>query len=147
MDEEDHILIQNLSHFYFRPVYTFVNSTHIFDNEDLIASHFPETVLINNGQPINNYSFVDSQTNSLVQLSDVFVGTIGKLFQYLNTHSRQAIEANFTELNPTQQANIDLLIGLMDKSDAENSAFFHHVDTPEEMNKFNVIRELRQREA
>jgi len=40
MDEEDHILINDLSEFYLRPIYTFVNSKHIFDVENNIKKIF-----------------------------------------------------------------------------------------------------------
>jgi hypothetical protein len=37
MDEESFVLINDFSHFYFRPVYMFKNSTHVFDKEDSIV--------------------------------------------------------------------------------------------------------------
>ncbi len=145
MDEEDHILLKDLSQFYFRPVYLFKNSTHIFDNEELIADIFKEHRFFDRGKEIRNYTFIDSQSNQLVQLSDVLVGIIGKMTRYLNTSSREKIIENFESLTTMQQENIDLLIDLMDKSHNRNPGFLHHTDSWEEMSKMNTIREIRDK--
>lgn len=145
MNEEDYILLKDLSQFYFRPVYLFKNSTHIFDNEDTISEIFSEYRILDGEEQINNYSFVDSQANRLIQLSDVFVGIMGKLFNYLNTNTRVQIENDFSSLTAVQQTNIDVLIALMDRSHNKNIGFLHHTDSWEEMSKMNIIREIRNK--
>jgi len=143
MDEEDYIILKDLSHFYLKPVYLFKNSTHILDNEASIVSTFGEYRILDGDDEITNYTFVDSQTNQLVQLSDVFVGITGKLTQYLNTTTREKIEEDFASLTPRQQANIDLLLDLMTKSHEENIGFLHNVVSYDESAKMNRIYQLR----
>lgn len=145
MDEEDYILLKDLSQFYLRPIYLFKNSTHIFDNEDSISETLQEFRILDGEQEISNYSFVDSKTNQLIQLSDVFVGIMGKLSNYLNTHAREEIDADFNSLSETQKRNIDLLIDLIDKSHNKNVAFLHSTDSYEEMSKMNEIRKKRNK--
>lgn len=145
MDEEDYILLKDLSQFYLRPIYLFKKSVHFFDNEDSIKEILKEYKLLDEGHNIENYSFVDSVTNPLIQLSDVFVGIVGKLTQYLNTHSRQAIVEDFKVLTAIQQASIDLLIDVIDKADNHNIGFFYHTDANEEMSKMDLIRALRNK--
>jgi hypothetical protein len=145
MDEDDFILLKDLSHFYLRPIYLFKNSTHIFDNEDSIAETVNDYKLLDEGVEIKNYTFVDSQTNQLIQLSDVFVGLMGKLTHYLNTSSREKIDTDFVSLSATQQKNIDLLINVIDKSHNKNIGFLHNTDSFEEMSKMDRIRANRKK--
>jgi hypothetical protein len=143
MDEDDFILLKDLSHFYLRPIYLFKNSTHIFDNEDSIAETVNYYKILDEGVEIKNYTFVDSQTNQLIQLSDVFVGVMGKLSHYLNTSSREKIDTDFVSLSAIQQKNIDLLIDVIDKSHNKNIGFIHNIDSFEDMSKMDRIRANR----
>lgn len=145
MNEEDYILLKNLSQNYLRPIYLFKNSKHIFDNEDSISEILSDYKILDGKQEINNYSFVDSQSNQLIQLSDVFVGLMGKLFNYLNTNSKEKIKSDFTSLKEIQETNIDLLIDVIDKSNDKNVGFFHSIDSPEEMSKMEDIRMKRNK--
>ena len=145
MDEEDFILIKDFSQFYLQPIYMFKNSTHIFDNEDTIAEVVRGYKILDGPSEIKNYSFVDSQTSQLTQLSDILVGLIGKLSSYLNTSSRDGIEADFHLLTSSQSENIDLLLDLVDKSHDKNIGFLQAVDSYEERSKIEVIWAKRNR--
>lgn len=145
MDEEDYILLKDLSHFYLRPIYTFKNSNHIFDKEDSIIEMLEEYQILDGKQEIKNYLFADSKSNQLIQLSDIFVGLMGKLSTYLNTSTIEKIEQEFDELSDLQEANIDLLIDLFDKSYEKNIGFIHSTDSYEELSKMNYIRELQMK--
>ena len=96
-------------------------------------------------QEIKNYSFVDSQSNLLIQASDIFVGLMGKFANYINTNSREKIANDFDSLSEKQLNNIDLLINLIDKSHDKNIAFLHFIDSYQELTKMNLIREIRNR--
>lgn len=143
MDEDDYILLKDLSQFYLRPIYLFKNSIHIFDNEDSISEILKDYKILDEIEEIKNYTFVDSQTNSLIQLSDIFVGIMGKLTHYLNTSSRSKINIDLSTLSAIQQENLDLLINVIDKSHYKNIAFIHSTDSYEEMSKMDKIREIR----
>ena len=145
MDEDDHILLKDLSQFYLRPIYLFKNSTHIFDNEDSISETLKDYKILDGEDEINNYSFVDSQANQLIQLSDVFIGLMGKLSKYINTSSKEKIENDFNSLSSIQETNIDLLIDVIDKSHDKNIGFIHSTDSYEEMSKMNEIRKKRNK--
>lgn len=145
MDEEDYILLKDLSHFYLRPIYTFKNSSHIFDNEDLISETLNDYKILDGKSEIKNYSFVDSQTNQLIQLSDIFVGLWGKLSNYLNTNAKDKISNDLDSLSSLQQTNLDLLIDLEDKSHNKNIGFLHSIDSFEERSKMSLIRDKRNK--
>jgi hypothetical protein len=142
-DEDDYIL-KDLSHFYLRPIYLFKNSTHIFDNEDSISETLKDYKILDGEDEIKNYTFVDSKSEQLIQMSDIFVGLIGKLTSYLNTSSREKIDNDFQTLTATQQANIDLLIDVIDKSHNKNIGFLYNIDSFEEMSKMDRIRKNRK---
>lgn len=145
MNGDDHILLQGLSEFYLRPVYMFKNSTHIFDNEDLISETFKKYRIFDQKEEILNYSFIDSQESHLVQLSDIYVGLMGKLFHYINTHEEKEIENDFDSLTPLQAQNIDLFFHVIDKSCNQNIGLIHSTDSYVELNKLSAMRDKRKK--
>lgn len=142
MDETDHILLSDLSQFYLKPIYTFRTSAHIFDNEDAIRTIMSGYRILENGIETKNYSFVDSQDSQLTQLSDIFIGFMGKFTQYRNTHPIQEIEADIKSLTPLQSDNLHLFIDVIKKSAQKNPAFLHAMDSHEEVMKFGKICKL-----
>lgn len=145
MDEENYILIEDFSQFYLRPIYLFKNSNHIFDNEVAISEILANHRVIDDNKEIKNYSFVDSQSNLFVQASDIFVGLIGKLANYVNTNPTEKIVDDLNSLSEKQLNNIDSLIDLLNKSHSRNIAFLHSIDSYEELTKMNLIREIRDK--
>ena len=142
MDEKDYILLADLTHFYLRPIYTFKNSTHIFDNEDSIREALNEYRMLDKGVEFKNYSFVDSQDSHLTQLSDVFVGFMGKYTNYRNTHNMEEIKADIDSFSALQLENMKLFIDIINKSDHKNPAFLHATDSYEEVMKFGELCEI-----
>lgn len=145
MDENDYILIEDFSEFYLRPIYLFENSNHIFDNEAAISEILANHRIIDDNKEIKNYSFVDSQSNLFVQASDIFVGLMGKLANYINTNSEERIINDLDSLSERQLNNIDSLIDLLNKAHDKNIAFLHSIDSYEELKKMNLIREIRDK--
>ncbi|RRA97024.1 DUF3800 domain-containing protein [Paenimyroides viscosum] len=142
MDEKDYVLLADLTHFYLRPIYTFKNSTHIFDNEDSIREALNEYRMVDKGVEFKNYSFVDSQDSHLTQLSDIFVGFMGKYTNYRNTHNMEEIKADIDSFSALQLENMKLFIDIINKSDHKNPAFLHATDSYEEVMKFGELCEI-----
>lgn len=142
MDEEDHVLLANLTHFYLRPIYTFKNSTHVFDNEDSIQEALDGYRILDNGVEFKNYSFVNSQDNQLTQLSDIFIGFMGTYTNYRNTHTMEEIKADIDSFSALQLVNIKLFIDIINKSDHKNPAFLYAIDSNEEKMKFDGLCEI-----
>lgn len=142
MDEEDHVLLKDLTHFYLRPVYTFKNSAHIFDNEDSIQEELKQYRLLFNGTEYKNYTFVDSQASPLTQLSDIFSGIMGKYTHYRNTHSIEQIQQDIANLSALQLENLKLFVEIIDRSDRKNPAFMYSTDSHEELLKFDRLKEI-----
>ena len=141
-NEEDYILLKDFSLNYLRPIYLFKNSTHVFDNEDSVSEVLEEYKILVGTEELSNYSFTDSQSSRLIQLSDVFVGLLGKLFYYFNTSSREKIEADVNGLTDIQTANLGLLLDVIGKSHSKNIGFIHYTDSHEEHSKMDSISEF-----
>ncbi len=139
MDEKDHILIESFFDFYLRPLYLFINSKHIFDNEDQISDKLSTFQLFNYGVKVDNYVFDDSIKNRYIQISDVLMGLLGKMFTYINKTSYEDIDKDLFNLNEQQSKNLKLLNKLIDQSDSVNPGFFHSIDAGKELEKRRKI--------
>lgn len=144
MGGEDLILIDNFLIFYLRPIYLFKNSTHIFDNEDVITDLLKDYKISDGISEIKNYSFVDSKTNQLTQLSDIVVGLISKLLLFLKSSTKYEIYNTFSLLTSIQGKNIDLLLDLIEKSHKKNIGFLHAIDSDEERIKIEYLHQVRR---
>lgn len=63
---KDGSLVDDFSPHYTMACAVLPNATHIFDEESYVSMEF--------AKPLNNYIFVDSKSEPLVQLADVWVG-------------------------------------------------------------------------
>lgn len=145
MDEEDYILLKDFSQFYLKPIYLFKNSSHVFDNELAISEIIDNYKIVDSGEEIKNYSFVGSQSNSLIKASDIFIGLMGKFTKYINTTSSEKIENDLDKLSEKQITNIDLFIGLINKSHNKNIAFLCSIDSYESSEKVRLIHAIRNK--
>ncbi len=142
---EDHILIKNFSGFYIRPISLFKNSKHTFDKETVISECLAGYKFVEGDAEIKNYIFVDSQSKLLIQYSDVFIGLIGKLTDYLNTSQMEKIKNDFDSLSNKQKNNIDLLLDLIYKSHNKNIGFLYSIESYEEKSKMLLIGLIRNK--
>nr|WP_321355615.1 DUF3800 domain-containing protein [uncultured Draconibacterium sp.] len=144
MNEEDFILLKDFSNFYMNPIYMFVNSEHIFDREDGIEEEIRKYEIINDGKIINNFKFVDSKEEQLVQISDVFIGILGKFTTYINNSSLSNLDKSISTMNPMQIENLKLIHELIDKSDERNKAFLHAIESFEGQEKYGFVSQRIQ---
>lgn len=145
MDEEDYILLNNFSGFYLRPIYTFKNSTHIFDKEDSIEGILSEFVLKDGDNVLQSYTFENSKDNLYIQASDIFIGLVGKMSRFINTSSPADIKSSIQNLNTYQLETLDIYLDLIKKSNSKNFAFLHSIDSFEEMSKLKLLSQMRNK--
>lgn len=141
-DNTTHTLIDSFLHYYLAPIYMFKNSQHNLDIEVTIQEQLADTTILDNGTPITNYQFVDSKSDKLIQLSDVMVGLFGKMTEYTNTHEPNEIIEDYSTLTPAQKNNLELLIGIIDKSDKYNAGFLHNINSNSELIKVQLLQDL-----
>ncbi|MGO4292105.1 DUF3800 domain-containing protein [Chitinophaga sp. RAB17] len=138
-DEKKHVMIDGLVSLYQRPVYTFINSVHHFDQEADIKKEMERVTLTYHGEPIANFDFSDSKADILTQVSDVVVGLLGQVSNFINKHTMEEIKEQLATLNSVQKENLDLLRQLAEKSYRKNIAFFHYIEGGENKLKWEKV--------
>ncbi|QNT68367.1 DUF3800 domain-containing protein [Defluviicoccus vanus] len=132
-----HKLIEEFSAFYINRIAVFKNSEHIMDLEETIRDAFLKNPLTDAGEPVTNYRFADSKTETGIQLSDVIVGVLGKMHTYLSNTSAEDIEKDRLALSNTALKNTKLLCDLITAPDSANQAFLHHVASLHDIDKLD----------
>ena len=138
-DNENLMLMDGYESLYMEPIYMFLNSEHIFDEETEIMKKICSTPIILGGNELHNFSFVKSTENRMVQLSDVIIGIIGKLMLYANVSTLAEIKKEMASLSPQQEKNISLLNNLINASSDHCLAFIHYTANFFEMEKVTCI--------
>ena len=115
--------------------YTFKYASHHFDYEKVILPKMRKVVLLSDGKEFLNYDFIDSTEDVLVQVSDVFVGLLAKLFSYLDSTSLDDIEKVDTDKHNQALTNLAKLNALINRADA------YHPMMIQNANDIRLVRE------
>lgn len=141
MNEKDNVLIDDLFEFYLRPIYSFINSKHFFDEEVNIKEIFAKYTFSYKNKKVY-YEFLNSKENIFIQFSDVIIGFIGKMYEYLNKNNNiKKIKIDIDNLNNYQENNIRLLKKIIIQSDNNCKAFIHSIEPLTEKQKFIFLLE------
>lgn len=135
-------LLDTLSCFYFQELYIWKNSNLIMDNESDIITDLDNMVISIDGEQINNYVFVDSKDNTMVQLSDVAVGIVSKYLLFIDkegTNLPNVVEKSFNE---KQLRNFITLNKILQNSRIYNPVFFNQVTSFEYHSLLNKYIDL-----
>lgn len=144
-DEEDHVLLKEFAHFYIRPLYTFTTSQHVFDQEDEVQAVISKYRFLDGEQELHHYQFVDSRQAQLIQVSDILVGFIGKLFTFVNSHSREEVLDAIRGLSDLQAQTLDHYLDLSNKSEAKTASFFYQSTSGEDQAKYGMLFRIRNK--
>ncbi|EPF5079394.1 DUF3800 domain-containing protein [Yersinia enterocolitica] len=125
--DNDNHLVDGFSIFYRVRAIDFSESKHIFDVEEVVKEEFAEQVEFDKELASLDITFVDSDDDYFVQVSDVVAGLFQRYFNYLNTNKIIDVKSVRASLNPIQLKNMDLFKSLIDKSDAENKKLLFYV--------------------
>jgi hypothetical protein len=126
-NEERGLLLGDFSHFYRYRALMFPNSYHYFDAEMQVEENLRATGNSFNGIILDNYSFIDSKQNPAIQLADVTVGYFARLYNFCKGRSPAEFRSIRNSLNKNQLELLKLSRSIIDKSDAQNQAYFHHI--------------------
>ncbi len=122
-DNDSFNLIHDYTQFYIRPIYMFKNSQLIFDEELNVQEAIQSYHMTLDGGDLQNYQFVNSKDNVMVQLSDVFVGIIARYLRFINTNLYSIDEA-IAKFDSAQMESFIKLNHILNISVQENSAFW-----------------------
>lgn len=132
-------LINNFSCFYFQQLILFENSTHIFDEEPSIQEIFNSNDFCLTNLKKRTYLFQNSKNEFGIQISDVIIGLIGKMFSYLNTSSNKDINQLKNKLSQLNCSNLSLLRQLIINSEKTNKAFLHTLISTDDIDKLSIL--------
>ena len=124
-DEEELIMLKELTLIYRSEISTWINSRIIMDNEIDVIYELKKNPISINGNNLNNYIFVDSKMDTMVQLSDVAVGIMSRYLYFIDqngTDCEKVISDTFNEnqLNVFRKLNM-----VLKKSRDFNPLFFN----------------------
>lgn len=78
-----------------------------------------------------------------IQISDIIIGVIAKLYDYLDKKNVEQIEKDIKKLNNYEKNNIKKLLQIIDKSQMECKAFIVVIAPFYEVNlKFSKLEEI-----
>lgn len=125
--DNDNHLVDGFSIFYRVRAIDFSESKHIFDVEEVVKEEFAEQVEFDEELATLDITFIDSDDDNFVQVSDVVAGLFQRYFNYLNINKIIDVKSVRASLNPMQQKNMGLFRSLIDKSDSENKKLLFYV--------------------
>lgn len=126
-NEEPNILIDRFGIFYSSRICLFKNAAHFLDVEPFVQDELTAQTFTDGDSELQNYFFVDSIEETGVQLADIVVGILGKMFTFFNNTSVENLNIARQSLTLTQSENASKLKALIDRSVEENRAFAHHI--------------------
>lgn len=134
-EDKENVLIDTFSDFYFKKIYMYNKSKHIFDQEAAIQNEVGGMEFIVNGQLLNNYSFIDSKSDIMIQLSDVMAGLFGKYFTFIRQSNAETLSNLKHSYNPIQLHNHKAMKILIDRSDCLSNGFIHNIVSLKDLRK------------
>ncbi|HEY8272863.1 MAG TPA: hypothetical protein VIG33_18360 [Pseudobdellovibrionaceae bacterium] len=132
------MLMDKFGAFYRHRLVLFKNSVHVLD-EELEVKAFLENDIILSVFPEIDFKFVKSDDDSRVQISDLIIGLLGKLFTDLGRFSLEEIVKQAAAISAQGKTNLVTLDKIISRSESLTQAFHHHVCSGYKRNKFEKL--------
>lgn len=117
--------IERLCDFYLQKIYMLPNAKHVFDNEEGVKDFFINHPIEINGQKLNNYCFVDSKTNILIQVSDLIVAILRRYFKFCDRLTK-CVDDDISHFTAQQMSSFVMLNKILKYSLDYNPIYMHH---------------------
>ena len=138
-DEEELVMLKEFTHIYRSEICTWINSRLIMDNEIDIIYDLKKNPVSIDGKILNNYIFVDSKTDTMVQLSDVAVGIVSRYLYFIDQHGTESEKIISESFNEYQLRVFQKLNTVLKKSRDFNPLFFNQQTSLEYHGLLNVL--------
>lgn len=133
------VLIDDYTQAYTERCWLFPYSQHTFDEEMQIAEKMQNIQFVFNGRNLDHFKFVKSHTNRYIQISDVIVGLLGKMFSYFDANSLCDIYIKSMRISKQAKENVRKIAKLIDRSDRKSSLLIKNV------NSFDVLKDREEK--
>lgn len=134
-DNKTNVLVEEYYTLYQSRCYTYKYSIHHFDYEKVILSKLEQAKMIDDGKEFINYDFLDSKKNLFIQLSDVVVGLLSKLFEYLDDSTFEEIQRIDRAKFSSQICNFAKINALINRADKKHKMLIQNI------NDINLVRQ------
>lgn len=124
--EEPGIWVEPFIQFYRQEIIKFHRKDLIFDEERQVQNILKKENLEINGELLTNYSFIDSKTNAMIQVSDYVVSIIKKYIMFLD-RTELEIEQDIKNFDDIQKRNYVLLNSVLKESSDYNLSYFNFI--------------------
>jgi hypothetical protein len=114
----------------------------VFDVELVIMEILQKYPVEIDNKEVRNYKFVDSTTDRRIQISDVLVGCLSRLFTFLKTVVSGELLRFVISLDHTQKINLALLCEILRKSYDKNPGFTSSINSLTERNNLEYIMNI-----
>ncbi|ATA83180.1 hypothetical protein CAPSP0001_1793 [Capnocytophaga sputigena ATCC 33612] len=122
--EETGTWVESFIQFYRQEIIKFHRKNLIFDEEKQVQRGLKEEDLEINRKLLTNYSFIDSKTNAMIQVSDYVVSIIKKYIMFLD-RTELEIEQDIKNFDDIQKRNYVLLNTILKDSLDYNPLFLN----------------------
>lgn len=124
-NNKDKVAIDDYSSFYAQKIITHPNAKHIFDEELIIQKKLIANPVELSGYDLD-YKFVKSETERLVQVSDLIVGVISKWLSYVDSAASIInLGEMLNEVSVTQKIILKKFQEILKHSLSESTGFKH----------------------
>lgn len=119
---------------------------HIFDHETQIERKLRDIKILDHGRDYLLIDFQDSKDCPQIQISDVVVGILGRVFSWIDLASSDDVAGIIDEMTTKQMESFSLLNSLIDRTD-EYCRFMiqNMVSTGKTSRRFEVIQQIADR--
>lgn len=123
-DNNTHVWVEKFEQFYREEIWSFTNKTLVFDEEKQVMASIAETPVEVDGNVLTNFSFKDSASDAMIQVSDYVVCILRKYFMFLD-RLQPEVEKDIASFNEAQMVNYKLLNKVLKVSLDFNPLFFN----------------------
>lgn len=133
-------LIENYFSFYIHYPCMLEKANFIFDEEPMIQEEFEKCNFLIDEKQIKNITFKNSESDSLIQISDCIVGILSKLYEYAYLKKDiNEIRKDLLKLDSKQKKTLELLRKVILKSIKKSELLFCTIESPQKSNKISCI--------
>ena len=137
-DETTHLWVDEFTQFYRSEIYSYPNKTLVFDEEDKVEGELRSVEMTIDGKVLDNYKFVKSSDEPLIQLSDYVVHILKKYFVFLEKEMQDVL-ALVRQLNQEQLDTFNLLNDVLMDTLMYNPMFLHYTTSMEFKSKVDYF--------
>ena len=110
-------IIGDYSSYYWHSMRNTPCAMHYFDHEMTIEKKFETMDIRANGERYDFFEFKDSKDCPEIQVADLFVGTIGRLFRWIDSMDRIQLQKTIIEMKVEQLESLFKINGLIKRAE------------------------------